>query len=404
VLYVGRLAEHKGIEELIDAVAYLQPHPRLIICGPGDIKPYWQRAQALGLKIDQDIIFTTPGDPDKLLLYRESAVLVHPSRHEGFGLPPLEALYLGCPVIVRATPHNMWLLQDAALYFNGPGELAQALLIALNKPEEMKRRAASGHELVTGLFNLARATHDLGEAIHEAIRVFCGQQMRAHPENASTIFDLDHRRNWFFRAQYFDPTWARHWRAQHFIEELRKAKVERVLDLGCGPVYPTIFALNGFFVIAYDISNECLRQAMRVAEAHGVKLKIVPWQGKAQELPYAEGELEAVVLGEILEHVPDPDRVLAEAYRVVKVGGVVVASTPIGHHHWDPLHIASEDGGWSDEGMAKLLAPYDHEGQVITFERIAEEGQEPSCFLFTIKKRAPMSFEISAGANAQPRA
>jgi ubiquinone/menaquinone biosynthesis C-methylase UbiE len=124
-------------------------------------------------------------------------------------------------------------------------------------------------------------------------------------------------------------------------------------------------------------------------------------QGRAQDLPYQDGEFDAVVLGEILEHVDDPEVVLAEAYRVVKVGGIVIASTPIGSHHWDPLHIASEEGGWSVESITKLVSPYDGK-DLVTKGTIAEEGTEKSCFLFTVT-RASADHQVDAGANVSAR-
>ena len=74
------------------------------------------------------------------------------------------------------------------------------------------------------------------------------------------IYDQEHRRNWTYSVDRFDPTWARHWRAQAFIQALKECGAQSILDIGCGAVYPTIFAREGFNVTAFDISPEALRQ------------------------------------------------------------------------------------------------------------------------------------------------
>jgi len=57
-----------------------------------------------------------------------------------------------------------------------------------------------------------------------------------------------------------------------------------------------------------------------------------PWvkvvEGDAAELPFRDGSVDAVALLDVLEHVADPDAVLAEVHRVLQPGGVVVISVP----------------------------------------------------------------------------
>lgn len=381
VLFISRLEPYKELHTLMEGLSLLDPSPPLVVCGPGNWMPYQEIATKFGLKVQ----FCEPSDEEKLLLIRRAAVLVHPSSYEGFGLPPLEALYLATPVICSDLPWSRWLLQEDALFFSSQAGLAGALAQVLMHPESVRERTQRGQKRVADYLNLERATRELAQVFHEAIRVFCGEQMRRHPERAAEIYDRDHRRNWAFKAQQFDPQWARHWRAERFVRELHAAGAKKILDCGSGAVYPTIFARGGFDVVAYDISEECLRQVEHVAAKWGVSGQVQTQQGRAQQLPYQEDEFDAVVLGEILEHVADPEVVLSEAYRVVRPAGIVVASTPVGAHHWDPLHIASERGGWDDETLGRLVGPYSD--RVTRLEKIAEEGTEPSCFLFCIEKR-----------------
>ena len=227
--------------------------------------------------------------------------------------------------------------------------------------------------------------------------MFYATLLRQDPTNKEVVkrcYEEEHRRNWAYAQvpfevdrsapMRFDPTWSRHWRAQSFIKELKAAGAKRILDIGCAAVYPTIFAKEGFEVTGFDVSEEALSQARGLAEKWVVASMVMTKQGYAQELPFKEGEFDSVVMGEVLEHVPDPDVCLAEAMRVVKPGGIVLASTPVGEHHFDPFHIASERGGWNDELIFRLLEPWKE--KVVKVETIAEEGTDPSCYLIVVRK------------------
>lgn len=68
-------------------------------------------------------------DAELVALYRQASVMVYPSFYEGFGLPPLEAMWHGCPVVVSRTSAMPEVCADAALYCDphDPASLAQAL-------------------------------------------------------------------------------------------------------------------------------------------------------------------------------------------------------------------------------------------------------------------------------------
>ena len=69
-------------------------------------------------------------------LYRASAALVFPSFYESFGLPPLEAMRLGCPVIASDIPALREICGDAALYADPrrPAEIARAIRTLMDDP------------------------------------------------------------------------------------------------------------------------------------------------------------------------------------------------------------------------------------------------------------------------------
>ena len=103
IVYVGNVKPHKGLKTLIEAFHML---PK----GMYQLKIIGEREGFLvGMKDDDlqsdDVIFTGRLDDEQLLREIASAkFLVQPSLYEGFGLPPLEALYLGTHPIISDIP------------------------------------------------------------------------------------------------------------------------------------------------------------------------------------------------------------------------------------------------------------------------------------------------------------
>jgi glycosyltransferase involved in cell wall biosynthesis len=58
------------------------------------------------------------GEEDLPVLYSSADLFIFPSLYEGFGLPPLEAMACGCPVISSHTSCMPEILGDASIYFN----------------------------------------------------------------------------------------------------------------------------------------------------------------------------------------------------------------------------------------------------------------------------------------------
>ncbi len=106
ILFVGALAPRKNIGRLLDAYALLLERggttcPPLVLAGPPTARtPTWiNRLEEPPLK--NHVRCTGYLDPGALRsLYEDAAVLVLPSLHEGFGLPAVEAMTIGVPVVV----------------------------------------------------------------------------------------------------------------------------------------------------------------------------------------------------------------------------------------------------------------------------------------------------------------
>jgi glycosyltransferase involved in cell wall biosynthesis len=133
LLYVGNLLPHKNVLRLLDALALLRaPGPaRLIIRGAGRAsytRALRQRVEAL--RLDRLVTFHEYADQRTLRdLYAHAECLVLPSLGEGFGLPVLEAMACGTPVITSNVSSLPEAGGDAALRVDprDPAGLAEAM-------------------------------------------------------------------------------------------------------------------------------------------------------------------------------------------------------------------------------------------------------------------------------------
>jgi glycosyltransferase involved in cell wall biosynthesis len=119
ILYVGNLLPHKNLPRLLDAFALLcrRRSCRLIIRGEG--RPAYarllrERIESLGHR-DAVTFASYAGEDSLRQLYSDAVCLVLPSLGEGFGLPVLEAMACGTPVITASASSLPEVAGDAAL-------------------------------------------------------------------------------------------------------------------------------------------------------------------------------------------------------------------------------------------------------------------------------------------------
>lgn len=119
ILFVGNLDPRKNLVNLLKA--YLSGNfkdLKLVIAG-GSHKTFSQTSFSIPADKAQDILFLDyVSDEELITLYQNASLFVYPSLYEGFGIPPLEAMRYGCPVLVSDTASLPEVCGDAAFYCN----------------------------------------------------------------------------------------------------------------------------------------------------------------------------------------------------------------------------------------------------------------------------------------------
>ncbi|WP_396624071.1 glycosyltransferase family 4 protein [Luteitalea sp.] len=157
VLYVGNIKPHKNIERLIEAFALVRTGPlantKLLIIGDEISKYPTLRRAVHQHKLHKHVRFLGfVGDQTLAALYRLATVFAFPSLYEGFGLPPLEAMASGTPVVTSNVSSLPEVVGDAAILVDPrePTAIAHGLRRALLDPALRAQMRERG---------LARATH-----------------------------------------------------------------------------------------------------------------------------------------------------------------------------------------------------------------------------------------------------
>lgn len=133
IMYVGRPTPHKNLPRLVRAFELLKKkHPKLMLVFVGKMDANYKTLEKLASdkRLADSVVFTDFVDEGQLRwLYENTAAYVFPSLSEGFGLPPLEAMIHGAPVVSSSATCLPEINGDAAIYFNpkNTAEMAQKI-------------------------------------------------------------------------------------------------------------------------------------------------------------------------------------------------------------------------------------------------------------------------------------
>jgi len=176
VLYTGNIKPHKNIERLIEAFSILRQRGsqdvKLLIIGDEISKYPSLRRLVHRFQLHQHVRFLgfVP-NATLAVLYRLAAVFVFPSLYEGFGLPPLEAMAAGAPVITSNVSSLPEVVGDAAILIDpmDAGAIASAMARVLADPGLRADLIRRGRERVKA-FSWARSVARVREVYGELAR------------------------------------------------------------------------------------------------------------------------------------------------------------------------------------------------------------------------------------------
>lgn len=150
ILWVGSLISRKNPQGAIDAAMLVNQEMRLplIVVGSGHRGMQKPEMQILGNHGAVQFANRVSSSDDVVALYRNAVCLLFPTFYEGFGLPALEAMAYGCPVVTSDIPVMREVCGDAALYCNPnePVDIADKVRMLAQSSEmreQFRRRGLS---------------------------------------------------------------------------------------------------------------------------------------------------------------------------------------------------------------------------------------------------------------------
>lgn len=118
LLYVGDRRKHKNFRVLLQAYSSWPRREEvdLVVVGRQWSKEEMQYLAKLGIT-DRMHLLMDVDDQRLCLLYNQASAFVHPSLYEGFGIPLLEAMACGCPIIASRIPSTLEVAGECPIYF-----------------------------------------------------------------------------------------------------------------------------------------------------------------------------------------------------------------------------------------------------------------------------------------------
>ena len=136
ILFIGKRELYKQFDALLKAMLpiFEKDNDIKIVCAGGGKLSGAELDKLSSLNVLDRVVQSNFQDNELNAIYKKAELFVFPSEYEGFGIPALESMVCGCPVILSNTSSLPEIAEDAALYFepNNIEELTAAIFKILN--------------------------------------------------------------------------------------------------------------------------------------------------------------------------------------------------------------------------------------------------------------------------------
>ncbi len=154
LFYVGHRGEYKNFEGFLKAYAKSSWLSKQfdVVCFGGGVFSSVEKKLFKELNLSDEQLHQMTGNDEQLAsYYRDASLFIYPSLYEGFGIPPLEAMSLGCPVACSNTSSIPEVVGDAAEYFdpNDTESIRAAMELVLTSTERQTDLINKGYERCT---------------------------------------------------------------------------------------------------------------------------------------------------------------------------------------------------------------------------------------------------------------
>ena len=156
LLYVGKRSGYKNFNNLLFAFSEsktLKDNFQIVAFGGGSFTKI-ENELITSLGLNENVIQVSGSDENLAQAYKKASALIYPSFYEGFGLPPIEAMNYGCPVIASDKGSIAEICKDAAVYFD-PNNIEQ---ISITIENALNNRALLQEKIGNGLITAKQYT------------------------------------------------------------------------------------------------------------------------------------------------------------------------------------------------------------------------------------------------------
>jgi glycosyltransferase involved in cell wall biosynthesis len=129
---VGSIFQRRHLPAILEAMARLDSDTMFVVIGENRTFPFVDLKQLAGeLDVESRVLFLEYASAKTLDdFYRMADAFIYLSTYEGFGIPPLEAMSYGIPVVLSRTPAMDQIYQDSALFV--PDLTPASIAVTLN--------------------------------------------------------------------------------------------------------------------------------------------------------------------------------------------------------------------------------------------------------------------------------